>query len=339
VVKFAYFLLWGIVLILRYFTSRAEKQKNGIIVLFLKGLEAIVGAAMAIMMARLMGPVQFGVFSFGIASIALISIPIKSGSSNVITKQVAIGLKHNDFEFSGGLLLSGFRLMAIYSGVVILILWIFAWCMIDHRLFIVSAAWVSFALPFLCVTGLTEGILRGSFRPNIAIFLGSLLTPLLVIFAVLFSSPFIGIDDWRIASKIYIASSSIACFWGLLIVRGFLRNILSNAVEVSNRDFLTHVAPFALVTGLLVFNRQIDVIILGVVAGEVEAGIYRIAAQAAILVTFGVQAIGHLYAPYLAAASGSGKSESVSLYLRKSVVFSLGLGGSALVCLTLWAGG
>ncbi|MBO9446644.1 oligosaccharide flippase family protein [Ruegeria sp. R14_0] len=316
--------------------SRILKARRGLIVLGLKGLEALIGATMTIVLARLLGPMQFGVFAFGLATITLLVIPIKNGASTLVTKHVAIARQDSDPRLAGGLLVAGFRLSALYSGLLIAGLWVAVWLQPGSEAFLTSVACFSFALPFLCAIGLAEGVMRGSFRPNSAILVGTILIPLLVLGLTIAFESVSQFQNWRIATGFYVASAATTCFLSLFLIRNDLRGLAAKASQMSDADWIAHVAPFALVTGLLVFNRQIDVILLGILAGEAEAGIYRIAAQAAVLVTFGVQAIGHLYAPYLAAADGNSTSENVSGYLRKSVLFSLGFGGSALVGLTVW---
>lgn len=144
-------------------------------------------------------------------------------------------------------------------------------------------------------------------------------------------------QDWKWAAALYVGAVVLVSFIALACARPHLTGLLSTGTpKMSPRAWLGHAAPFAVVTGLLIFNRQIDVILLGVLRGEAAAGIYRIAAQAAILVTFGVQAIGHLYAPYLAQSSMSDTPETLSGYLRQSMVFSVCFGGAALGVLALW---
>ena len=56
-------------------------------------MEALLGAAMTIYLARILGPASFGYFAFGLATITLLAIPIKNGASTLITKHVALATK------------------------------------------------------------------------------------------------------------------------------------------------------------------------------------------------------------------------------------------------------
>ncbi|QUS58929.1 oligosaccharide flippase family protein [Pseudovibrio brasiliensis] len=317
--------------------ARLLKHRAGLRVLALKGTEALAGAAMTIYLARVLGPAEFGVFAFGLATTMLLAIPIKNGASTLITKHVAIAREGNVDEQAGPLLAKGIILSLVYA--VLLILGSVAVFALGdgENAFISSVALFSFALPFLCITGLMEGVLRGSFRPNAAILIGTVLVPLVVLAAAAVLNEQLKGQGWSFAIWLYISAAVAITLLSLILVRPFLMPLLSHAKNdrMRSAEWIGLVAPFAIVTGLLIFNRQIDVILLGTLAGEEEAGIYRIAAQASILVTFGVQAIGHLYAPYLATADSQTAPSKISGYLRKSILFSLGFGGLALLGLAL----
>ncbi|KZK82890.1 Polysaccharide biosynthesis protein [Pseudovibrio sp. Ad13] len=318
--------------------ARLLRHQAGIKVLALKGTEALAGAAMTIYLARILGPSAFGVFAFGLATIMLLAIPIKNGASTLITKHVAIARERSGAEQAGPLLATGLRLSLLYAGVPMVCLWTAVALSENANAFVVSVAFFSLALPFLCLTGLMEGVLRGSFRPNAAILVGTVLVPLLVLATAFLLTEQMQAQGWRFAVGAYIAAAIAITVVSLVLSRPYLGNLLPVPQEdrMGGREWLHLVAPFAIVTGLLIFNRQIDTILLGVLAGEKEAGIYRIAAQASVLVTFGVQAIGHLYAPYLATADRSAAPSKISGYLRKSVFFSIAFGLFALVALAVW---
>ena len=320
--------------------ARLLRHRAGIKVLALKGTEALIGAAMTIYLARILGPVEFGIFAFGLATIMLLAIPIKNGASTLITKHVAIAGEGSGTERAGPLLATGLRLTLFYAAAPMLCLWAYLLLVEfeNANLFIASIALFSLALPFLCLTGLMEGVLRGSFRPNAAILVGTVLVPLLVLTAAFLLTEQMQGQGWMFAVAIYIAAAAAITLLSLVLSRPYLGGLLPIAKQdrMASSEWLRLVAPFAIVTGLLIFNRQIDTILLGVLAGEKEAGIYRIAAQASVLVTFGMQAIGHLYAPYLATANSATAPAKISGYLRKSVLFSLAFGLLALVTLAAW---
>ncbi|PJI84387.1 O-antigen/teichoic acid export membrane protein [Yoonia maricola] len=307
-------------------------------VLALKGGEALIGAAMTIYLARIMGPASFGVFAFGLATTTLLAIPIKNGASTLITKHVAIAHDGEGQHMAGPLVVTGIGMSLLYAGFILAGLWGAVSFRIDSP-FLAAAAITALALPFLCLTGLWEGVLRGSFRPNTAILVGTILLPFGMLVLGVALTTQLTTQGWRLAGAIYIGVAMAVSLLALILARPHLQDLLAKPeqrVLMVPTVWIGHAVPFAVVTGLLIFNRQIDVILLATLRSEEAAGIYRIAAQAAVLVTFGVQAIGHLYAPYLAQTKEAAAPDTLSAYLRRSVRFSLGYGFLALGALAIW---
>ncbi|MEQ5872794.1 oligosaccharide flippase family protein [Sagittula sp. NFXS13] len=317
--------------------ARLKRSRRGIMVLSLKGCEALAGAAMTILLARIMGPSQFGFFAFGLATTTLLAIPIKNGASTLITKHVAIAHEAAGLHQAGPMLAAGIRLSLLYAAAVLAGLWGARVIGIENP-FVASVALVGLALPFMCLTGLWEGVLRGSFQPSAAIMVGTVLVPLITMGLAAALGDTLASQGWQIAAGLYVGTVAAVCLLGALWARPTLKRLFPVSPEnrMSSAVWIGHAAPFAIVTGLLIFNRQIDVILLGTLKSEEAAGIYRIAAQAAILTTFGSQAIVHLYAPYLATTTADSAPRLLSRYLQKSVVFSIAFGTAVLLFLFLF---
>ncbi|WGW04495.1 oligosaccharide flippase family protein [Tropicibacter oceani] len=314
------------------------KARQGLTVLGLKGAEALFGAAMTIALARLLGAETFGIFAFGLATTTLLAIPIKNGASTLVTKSVAVANRENDPGDAGPLLDTGIRVALVYSCAIAGLL--FAYLSFDKTpsAFTGSVAMFSLGLPFLCLIGLLEGVLRGSFKPTAAILVGTVFIPSLVLCVLFLWPQLVVADGWKSAAKVYVGSAVcvflVTVIWTLPLLKGLFP--VPSAQRVGWKTWSVAAFPFVIVSGLLIFNRQIDVILLGLLSGEREAGIYRIAAQAAVLVTFGVQAIGHLYAPHLAAADTRTEPHKIAVYLKKSIAFSMLFGVTALLGLIVW---
>jgi len=317
---------------------RLLAYRRALVVLGLKGVEAFSGAAMALYLARVMGPTSFGVFAFGIAITVLFAVPIKIGASTLITKTVAVERDSGKPQQVGPLLAAGIRFSLFYPSLITIGLWTTIMLYDNTNPFLICVALISLSLPFLCLTGLWEGVLRGNFRPHMAILVGTVLVPLAVLVLTSVFAEVLLVQGWRLASLVYVGAVIAVNILALALVWSYLGKLLPIVAEsrISMADWLSQAAPFMVATGLLVFIRQIDVILLGVLTGEEEVGVYRIAAQAAVLVTFGVQAVAHLYAPYLARIDTDNGQLIISRYLRRSMLFSATFGLLILGVLGLW---
>ncbi|GGE45496.1 hypothetical protein GCM10007421_19580 [Halopseudomonas oceani] len=95
--------------------------------------------------------------------------------------------------------------------------------------------------------------------------------------------------------------------------------------------------PLALISGLYVLNQQLDIVMLGVLSGDADVGIYKVASQMGFFVIFGQQLIRPVVAPRFSEYWSRGK-----LYdLEKIVVFSgrVSFAIAALVTVIMIVGG
>ena len=65
--------------------------------------------------------------------------------------------------------------------------------------------------------------------------------------------------------------------------------------------------PLGLTAGLMVITRQSDIVLLGLFVDAGEVGSYRVAAQASLLVAFGLEAVGAVAAPRIGRFYGRGE--------------------------------
>jgi O-antigen/teichoic acid export membrane protein len=313
------------------------KTYQGSVLILLKIAEALFGAAMVIMMGRVLGAEFFGAFAFGLASVTLLSIPFKIGVSTMISKEVAISSYNNKKKISSTIKMSVYA-ATVYSLFLTVLFHSILLFFPDVSLLLYSTAMCSLFLHCVCFMGLLEGVLRGYFRPVSAIFIGTVLVPAIMVILLVMLPSKITASNLQNAIYLYIVTTNIVLVAATIWTWPDIKPLLSqdDHFSLSFRAWLVISAPFVIVTGLLVFNRQIDLILIGILAGEREAGIYRLASQAAILVTFGVQAIGHLYAPYFAKIDLSQDRKLISEYLNKSISISTTFGIFVVFFLFIW---
>ena len=316
--------------------GRQDTRMKGLFVIALKGGEALVAASLAIAFARFLGPQQFGIFAFGLAAVTLLIIPIKNGASTLLTKHFA-NQSSDTAAAPYALFAASLRVTLLYTGLVIAGFWIVASAFEGSSALLLGTAMFAMALPFLGAIGLFEGALRGAFRPNLAILVGTILIPLIALFAGAWTHFQVAPLDAELAIVFYVGAAFLTTLIAFALAFPILREARQKEGQqsIGLSQWWALALPFIGVTGLLVLNRQIDVLLLGLIANEESAGIFRLAAQAAILTTFGVQALNHLYAPYLARAQGH-DGETVSALLRKSVELSVAVALGAFVFLAIF---
>ncbi|MCZ7600074.1 MAG: oligosaccharide flippase family protein [Gammaproteobacteria bacterium] len=95
--------------------------------------------------------------------------------------------------------------------------------------------------------------------------------------------------------------------------------------------------PLALVAGMQVINRHIDILILGLFVSAEQVGIYRVVAQSAELVAFVLVIVNTVIAPHVARLQASGGVERLRWVVTRGAQMSL-LGALPIALVMLLAG-
>jgi O-antigen/teichoic acid export membrane protein len=189
----------------------------------------------------------------------------------------------------------------------------------------------SVALSMLIVPGLSlmgnwSGGLRGLGKPALALFPDTMLRPVLLIVIA------IGLGmirpDLMTATTATLIMTVATLVSALVNYRSFKRSIPA-ALQQSGKSQMQHKAwlraalPFTAIGGGQIATRQADLILLGLLVGETEVGLYRIALQGAMLVAFGSQAVNVVLAPRLARLKKAHDTADLAGLLRLSIILSL----------------
>jgi O-antigen/teichoic acid export membrane protein len=76
--------------------------------------------------------------------------------------------------------------------------------------------------------------------------------------------------------------------------------------EYAAQAWLISIVPLALTAGLQIINSQADILVLGLFRTSDDVGVYKVAAQAAMLIPFGLQAVNMVIMPYIARLHAEG---------------------------------
>jgi O-antigen/teichoic acid export membrane protein len=88
--------------------------------------------------------------------------------------------------------------------------------------------------------------------------------------------------------------------------------------EYETRAWLVSLVPLALTAGLGVINAQADILVLGLFRPSEDVGVYKVAAQAAMLIAFGLQAVNMVIMPYIARLYAEGDQRRLQRLVTQS---------------------
>jgi O-antigen/teichoic acid export membrane protein len=186
--------------------------------------------------------------------------------------------------------------------------------------------WVAlFILPFLALTRVGQAALQGLHQVTRG------LVPALVIQPVIFVSFLLG-AHWLApqlvtaprAMKLNVVSFAIAWMVLLWVLWRYFPGAAKKAEPVPcELPWLRSVLPLLLFSGMYLLNGQVDILLLGMIKGAREAGIYQVSARASGLIGFFLLAAMPALAPEISSLYVARRMERLQQVITRAVRLTL----------------
>jgi O-antigen/teichoic acid export membrane protein len=306
----------------------------------IKIAHAAIAFATSIVLAKLLGPSGYGIFSYVIALVALFTIPSELGIPNLAVREIAVANARKDWGHMRGFIVWAHRTVALTSGALILVgatvLLLWGENISRSKL---SCMWLALILvPILSFGSLRDAMLRGLRK----VLLGQLSQPIIRPSVLLFSLLLLwrlGVDlalPERVMS-LHIMSVGIAFIGGLYL---FLRNrpteLRSAEPRYETAVWLKSSIPFGMTAALQLINGRTDILALGFFQTDADVGIYRVAAQLAAVVVFGMQAVNMIQGPHIAHLFAKGDMQKLQQMMTRSAQVVLLLAAPVVIVIILF---
>jgi O-antigen/teichoic acid export membrane protein len=283
----------------------SELARNGIGSLILKISDVLLSFLIAVILARALGAEGYGVYSYVYALVTLLSIPAQFGLPNLLVRETAKALARQEWGIIQGVWRWAGRITGILTVVLILgtgavvILWGDQFS--HQQLF--TMFWGLALVPLIALSALRGAALRGLHRviqgqiPEQAILPGLLL---LFILGAIFLFPATNLSP-AAAMGFHVAAAALAFVTGaVLLWRATPPEVRRAEPIYESRLWLASTLPLAFIGGMQLINNRTSILILGLFTDSVQVGIYRVADQMSLLVSFGLMAINMAVAPQFA---------------------------------------
>lgn len=274
-----------------------------------------------ILLARLQGPENYGLYAFVISLITIVTIPVKSGMPTLLVREIAKNCHEKNWGGIKGILNSANAFGLLYSAAVgivasIVILWF--WTGGDDAK-AVSFLWALILVPLFALEAVRTGTLRGLQWVISSQIPEKIIRPLIMIVGLALVAMSGQTIDTAGGIQIYVIAAFIAFGFGVI----FLIKALPKAVRVSEpeydlRRWATSLVPLSVFTGLTMLDSQISLLLLGIIGTAEETGIFKVATTGASLVSFGLMAVNMGLAPRVATLYRAGEMDR----LQKIVTLS-----------------
>ena len=291
-----------------------------------KAAEVIVSLIVVILLGRLLGAEGFGVYAFGLAIVSILSMPTRLGLPQLVVRETAAGQATGRWASVVGIWRWS-TAASLILGLAVALIGICLMLALGHS---TTTSGITLLIgmllvPLLSLSSLRSGVLRGLRHVGAANVTGLLAQPAML---VLLLVGFILLSEGALTPPMAIGLTVISALFsfllGTLIIRR-KRPAEAKGVmpEFTPRKWLSAAWPMAMTKGAHQLNRYVDIIILGLMATMVDSGIYRIAAQGAILVSLGMVAMGLVTAPRFAHLHALGQYEELQRLIRQSTQLAL----------------
>ncbi|WP_245558713.1 flippase [Arhodomonas aquaeolei] len=282
--------------------------------------EVLLGLLVVVLLARLLGPAGYGVYAFVFALTAVVSVPVRLGLPPLVVRETARGQRDGDWGAVQGI----WR----WSSGAVLVLSLLVACI---GLFGLWAGWARgeslretlpwglALIPVMALGAIRSASLRGLRHVVAGVFPEQVLRPALMagLLLVVVILPDVGLSPAG-AMALMCGASLVAFLVGAMLLRRYRPPPLRQAKPVyRQREWFKSSWPMAFTQGTEQFMRHADVLMLGMLAATVDVGVYRVAAQGALIVPLALFALNMTAAPFVARLHSEGEQAKLQKLMNR----------------------
>lgn len=282
-----------------------------------------------VLLARLLGVSGFGIFAFVVALGLLLVVPAVLGFDRLATRDVAAYSARSSWSLLRGLVLSANAVVLANAVLLALGVGLIAIVATPDPVLRDGILIGLLTVPLMAIGRVDQGVLMGLRRVVSAQAPDLALRPvlfLLLVLGVMWLTP-AGLDS-RAAIAIHVASIAAATGVTVLLLRRWWppeASAIGAAYETKawGRSALW----LTLLSGVMIVNAQSGTVMLGILRGPDEAGLFSVAARGAALIAFGLGAVNAALQPSVARLWATGRVDElqhlVTVSARAVLVFSV----------------
>jgi len=285
---------------------RAKLLRGGAGSLMVKAGQVLLTFAVAVLLARMLGPEDYGVYSFALAIIMLTASLVQIGVPQLVVRETAREVACGDWcvvrglwRWSNAVVLSSSML-----GLLAVVTYIISSPGLDSPRGTTMTVGL-LLIPLIAITAVRASCLRGLMRMIWGLLTDSVFR---LGFLLLFVTVFALSVNMRnqitpqIVMGLHLLAGLIAFLLSVFVLRRVGPAALYSNVgrKYESRAWRKAMLPLGLTTGLHLVNSYTDLIVLGLLRSDAEVGVYRAVLQVALLTVFGLHAINQVLEPYFA---------------------------------------
>lgn len=296
--------------------------KDSISSILVKAGSAVFSFVVGVFLARFLGAEKFGIYSFCLAVVTMVTVPTKLGLPNLIIRFVAEYHSKEYWAKLKGLLKTANWFVAASSVIAVLLLDGYVYVLSDWGdEYKTTMYWASLLVPIFSFIGLYGAALRGFKRITKGLAPEGLLRNglLCVLILILFWGFVYDLNAVN-AMFLHVVAASGALIFALLWLHNAQKKIVPfiQSPSFETKRWISVALPFLLTGGMQVIKYRTDIILLGIFSTSEMVGIYEVVVKGATLVAFGLNAINQALGPYFSSLYARSKLQELQALVTKS---------------------
>ena len=262
-----------------------------------------VNLAIAILLARYLGPQEFGKYAFILSLVSILSIPVGSGLSTLVTREIAAFHYLKQWAYYRGFLIAAYFWVLAFSFFVLVVLIVFKLLKVGFvETYLSNLVFEIVALIlFVGLTAVSAGALRGLGFPTLSEMPVQLVTPT-------FKILIIALTVWLFGAISFSGSiliQMLTTLFGTIMVVGLLYRAGPKVgwdIRYKINDWGKSLMPFILVAAMNILITELGIIAVGIISSAEQVAGLRVAERIGQFVLLPLTIINIIVAPYLVKA-------------------------------------
>jgi len=305
---------------------KAQLVKEGLGSLFIKVAYVFVSFLMGVVLVRVLGAENYGIYGYVLSIIRILNIPAEFGLPNLIIRETAKNLVFKQWKLLRGLWSWSVKTVLIIGSILLFGTFSYLYFSrntIDSAI-LETITYAIFLLPILALGHLRKSQLMCLDKVVLAQLPEQVLQPAMVGLFVLFVPIKFNIDiKASHAMGLTLLAAGIAFIIGtILLFKNIPENIRHAKPEYDKKAWIKSAIPFAGNSGMQILNKQASVIILGIFASAADIGFYKLAVSLAISASIGTQVVTLVVIPKFSSLYAKKDMQRLQKLVRASALIS-----------------
>jgi O-antigen/teichoic acid export membrane protein len=283
---------------------RKKLIRDGFGSLILRAFFILFSFLISIVLARILGTEGYGIYGYIFAIVSVLAIPAEFGLSTLVMRETSKNIVIGNFGSIKGIWAWSVKIVLILTLIIFMGAFIFylLWGNQFDSIYKTTFLWGILIVPLLALSNLRSAALRGLKRVVLGQIVESVIRPgsflLITLFIVFTISNNLSPD---LAMGIQTLSVGLSFGVGtILLINSQPKELEQVKAVYKSKIWLSSTFTLALVNGISLLNKWINIIILGLFVESSQIGIYNVAIQISILASSGLQAVNLVVAPQFA---------------------------------------